>query len=61
MLDKKIWIIENLEQRYQFVFKGIQSLVIEWTIVADIHETIEKIYALQRQLALDWIVGDKDD
>ena len=61
MLDKKIWIIENLEQRYQFVFKGIQSLVIEWTIVADIHETIEKIYALQRQLAPDWIVGDKDD
>merc|ERR1712054_440561 len=41
--EKKIWIIRSLQQRYQFVFKGIQPLVIEWTIVADIPETIEKI------------------
>merc|ERR1712054_210369 len=57
--EKKIWIIRSLQQRYQFVFKGIQPLVIEWTIVADIHETIEKIYALEREPG--WIIGDNDD
>jgi hypothetical protein len=35
---KQIWLIRAIQQRYQFVLRGITPLLKEWEIVLEIYE-----------------------
>ena len=45
--DKKIWIIRGLQQRYQFVLKGIGPLLKEWDLVLSIYDNDQLIQNLK--------------
>jgi len=45
--EKKIWIIRGLQQRYQFILKGIGPLLKEWDIVLAIYDNERLIYKLK--------------
>ena len=47
--DKKIWIIRGLQQRYQFVLKGIGPLLKEWDLVLSLYDNEQLIIKLQTE------------